>query len=123
MYRHIEEKSDATNKKIDKLLHIVNSSFSRLEQMTNQRLDSANQAYQNNTLNLTPNPQQQLYMQGSWDTLEEEVLGATNEKWQRMSADERNARLDFENRFETDITFQEECVKATRQAFMASDRD
>ena len=40
-----------------------------------------------------------------------------------MSVDERNARLDFENRFETDITFQEECVKATRQAFMASDRD
>jgi len=53
-------------------------------------------------------------MVASWDTLEEAVLSATNEKWDRMSVEQRNARLTFESRFETDITFQEECVKATR---------
>ena len=54
LYRHIEEKSDITNQKIDKLLNIVNTSFARLEEMSQNRLESASFAYHNNTLNTTP---------------------------------------------------------------------
>ena len=51
------------------------------------------------------------------------MVAATDEKWQSMDQDQRNARLSFERRFETDFPFQQECIKVTRQAFMTSDRD
>ena len=56
LYRHIEEKSEITNQKIDKLLNIVNTSFARLESISQQRFESASSAYRTNSLNVTPQP-------------------------------------------------------------------
>ena len=50
LIRHIEAKSELTNKKIDKLLNVVNSSFARIEQMNQQALEAANTAMKNNSL-------------------------------------------------------------------------